>query len=124
MVDTASGGRATPYQRHRGHGRSIFSGWPHRLHERNGRLRCRQGRREPAEAGLRDGRCLYANVSPDGQTISITMAQYDTGFPSLVEVAANAAGFRTAYPAVTGGGVWSSDGRYLLYPDSSSDIWA
>jgi hypothetical protein len=25
---------------------------------------------------------------------------------------------------VTGGGVWSSDGRYLLYPDSSSDIWA
>jgi hypothetical protein len=70
------------------------------------------------------GVAYMPNVSPDGQTISITMAQYDTGFPSLVEVAANAAGFRTAYPAVTGGGVWSSDGRYLLYPDSSSDIWA
>jgi WD40 repeat protein len=64
------------------------------------------------------------SVSPDGQTISITMAQPDADLPSLVEVAANGTGVRTAYPAVTGGGVWSSDGRYLLFPDSSSDIWA
>ena len=64
------------------------------------------------------------SVSPDGQTISIAMGQNGAGFPSLVEVAANGTGFRTAYPAVNGGGVWSSDGRYLLYPDSSSDIWA
>ena len=62
-------------------------------------------------------------VSPDGQTISITLAQ-NASFPSLLEVAANGTGFRTAYPAVSGGGVWSSDGRYLLYTDSSSDIWA
>jgi eukaryotic-like serine/threonine-protein kinase len=61
-------------------------------------------------------------VSPDGQTISIVMAQ--TAIPSLVEIAANGTELRTASSAVTGGGVWSSDGRYLLYPDSSSDVWA
>jgi len=62
------------------------------------------------------------SVSPDGETISMVMGE--NGRPSLVEVAANGTGFRTAYPAVNGGGVWSSDGRYLLYPDSSSDILA
>jgi serine/threonine protein kinase len=69
------------------------------------------------------GEAYMPHVSPDGQTISVVMAQ-PTDFPSLVEIAANGTGFRTVYPAVSGGGVWSSDGRYLLYPDSTSDIWA
>jgi serine/threonine protein kinase/Tol biopolymer transport system component len=69
------------------------------------------------------GEAYMPSVSPDGQTISITMFQ-PTDFPSLIEVAANGTGFRTAYPAVNGGGVWSSDGRYLLFTDNSSDIWA
>jgi len=69
------------------------------------------------------GEAYMPNVSPDGQTISIVMFQ-PTDFPSLVEIAANGTGFRTAHPAVSGGGVWSSDGRYLLYTDISSDVWA
>ena len=69
------------------------------------------------------GEAYMPNVSPDGKTISIIMFQ-PTDFPSLVEIAANGTGFRAEHPAVNGGGVWSSDGKYLLYTDSSSDIWA
>jgi hypothetical protein len=77
----------------------------------------RDGANQRQLAPLTAGVLAYMpSVSPDGQTISITMAQSGADLPSLVEVAANGTGVRTAYPAVTGGGVWSSDGRYLLFP--------
>ena len=124
MVDSASGRRSTPHQSHRGRRRSIFSRWPHRLHEwkKGVFVADRDGANQRELASLK-GTAYMPSVSPDGQTISITVFQ-STGFPSLVEVAANGTEFRTAYPAVTSGGVWSSDGRYLLFTDNSSDIWA
>jgi serine/threonine protein kinase len=84
----------------------------------------RDGANQRQLASLPGDLAYMPSVSPDGQTISITMDQPGANLPSLVEVAANGTGIRTAYPAVEGGGVWSSDGRYLLFPDSSSDIWA
>jgi WD40 repeat protein len=84
----------------------------------------RDGANQRQLASLTGVLAYMPSVSPDGQTISFAMAQSGADLPSLVEVAANGTGLRTAYPAVNGGGVWSSDGRYLLYPDSSSDIWA
>jgi serine/threonine protein kinase len=72
------------------------------------------------------GEAFPPHVSPDGQRIVFTVAANDTS--SLVEVGVDGTGLRTIIPGPdVSCGVWSSDGKYLLYAaqtENSEDIWA